>query len=94
MEPPGEVPSTAYARLGAWLAVQSAPRATVPSAEVEAIIGRRLPPSARTTTTWWWSSERRGPLPARAWLAAGWRLEAVDRQAAVVTYVRVAERPP
>ena len=88
MEPPRGLPYAPYERLGAWLAAQSGERIALTFAEVERILGHRLPPSAWTMSTWWRHAEQRQQLAGRAWLAAGWRLAAVDRRGATVTYVR------
>jgi hypothetical protein len=37
--------------------------------EIEAAIGRTLPPSARTYAVWWFGSPARRP----PWIEAGWR---------------------
>jgi hypothetical protein len=45
-------------------------------AEMERIVGRALPPSARRHRAWWANSPSQ--TLARQWLAAGWRADAVD----------------
>ncbi len=45
--------------------------------EIERIIGASLPRSARVHPAWW-SNNPKGHVNAQAWLAAGFRSEAVD----------------
>jgi hypothetical protein len=52
------------------------PPLTLSFAEIERIIGRALPPSARRHRAWWANSPSH-PV-ARQWLAAGWRADAVN----------------
>jgi hypothetical protein len=56
--------------------VTSQPPLTLGFAEIERIIGRPLPPSARRHRAWWANSPSH-PV-ARQWLAAGWRADAVN----------------
>lgn len=46
-------------------------------AEIEAVIGARLPPSARRREEWW-SNSPSGHSQARAWMRANYRTERVD----------------
>ncbi|MDQ0465326.1 hypothetical protein QO010_003113 [Caulobacter ginsengisoli] len=46
-------------------------------ADVEAIIGQPLPPSARKHEAWW-SNNPTGHVNAQAWLRAGYRAEQID----------------
>jgi hypothetical protein len=78
-----------YQPLGDWLAAQPGDHVTLTFAAVEQVLGQRLPPSAWASSTWWWRMERRSGSAAQAWQASGWRLEAVDRRRALVTFVRV-----
>ena len=61
-----------YAPLAAHLAAQpdDVARVELTFAEVEAILGARLPPTAVRPI--WWSNSMSSPQ-GRAWLAAGWR---------------------
>ena len=50
--------------------------------EVEAILGFRLPDSARPHRPWWSNSKKgNGHSHALAWQAAGWRTRTVDVEA-------------
>jgi hypothetical protein len=47
--------------------------------EIEAIIGEALPKTAWNLPQWWENdSSPSGHVQARAWLGAGWKVEAVD----------------
>lgn len=56
--------------------------------EVEAILGFRLPDSARLHRPWWSNRKSRGYGHALAWQAAGWRTRAVDLEAESLTFER------
>ena len=78
-----------YQPLGDWLAARPERRVTLPFTAVEAIIGHRLPPSARSGVGWWQHSDQRLYGAGRAWRAAGWRVAAVDRWRQTVTFERL-----
>ena len=62
--------------------------------EIEAILGFRLPDSARLYRPWWSNSESgSGHSHALAWQAAGWRTRAVDIEAETLVFAR-GERAP
>ena len=63
-------------------------------AELETILGFRLPKSARAHPAWWSNSESHGH--ASAWLVAGWTTRDVGVAAGVVSFVRSpnGQRPP
>jgi hypothetical protein len=65
-----------YAPLAAYLAAQPGDRVMLTFAELEAILGAALPPSARTPP--WWANTRLASAQGRAWLGAGWRVARVD----------------
>ena len=46
-------------------------------AEIESVIGGRLPPSARSREEWW-SNSPRGHSQARAWMRASYRTSKID----------------
>ena len=60
--------------------------------EIERVLGFGLPPSARRHRAWWENSESHSQ--ARAWLAAGWRVDTVDMDAEIVTLRRSDAAPP
>lgn len=55
-------------------------------AELEQLLGRSLPASARRHRPWWGNHE--GSPQARTWLGAGWRVSAVDLAGEQVTFDR------
>jgi hypothetical protein len=60
--------------------------------QVESIIGRALPPSARRLSQWWENPRSHTRhVQARAWMAAGWRVAGVklgDGESGWVRFVR------
>jgi hypothetical protein len=60
-------------------------------AEIEAVLGFRLPPSARKHPPWW-SNSVGTHVNAAAWREAGWKTSRVDIPGERVTFVRDA--PP
>ncbi len=62
-------------------------------AEIERILGFKLPKSAYKHEAWW-SNNATGHSHARAWLEAGWRTEEVDLAGRKVTFQRSASLPP
>lgn len=85
--PPGS-PSApgGYASLGEWLAGRPGRRVTVSLAQLESVLGRPLPASARTHRPWW--GNHKGNAQARAWLSAGWRVAGVNLADGQVTFER------
>ena len=79
--------SLKYIRLAAYLADQpsSADRLEMTLAEIEELIGEKLPANARFPS-WWRNDERR--MHARAWLTAGWVVEEVIGAEEKVVLVR------
>jgi hypothetical protein len=74
-----------YQDLADWLATHPGSLVRLSFAEVEAILGMRLPTSARTGTSWWLN-----PLHAwvQAWSTTGWIVWHVNRQRHEVTFTR------
>lgn len=60
---------------------------TLTFAEIERLLGARLPDSARTGRAFW-SNRGRGALQAAAWMGAGYHVEAVDLDNQAVTFRR------
>ena len=74
-----------YQPLGTYLARQPGPTHALTFREIEAILGRPLPPNAHTRRDWWTN------VPAHSqadhgWLAAGWEVDTVDRRRQTVTF--------
>jgi hypothetical protein len=79
-------PRPVYGRLGSYLRARAEGEIALTLTELEALLERPLPRSARTDRSWW-RNRRIGAPQARAWLDAGWRVSAFDRRAAVVRFV-------
>ena len=79
-----------YAPLGAYLVQQAAAgqhRVVLPFAQLEAILGHALPPSARGHRTWWQNNGRQAHA-WYGWLRAGWFVGAVSLATETVTFTR------
>ena len=74
-----------YDDLAKYLAAVDGTAVTMEFAEVDAVVGG-LPPSAREYRTWWGNSRRQSQ--SKAWLAAGWRVDAVNLTSETVTFAR------
>lgn len=55
-------------------------------AEIEALMGRSLPTSALKKKNWWSNRDSSSALQARAWVNAGYQVEAVDLALETVTF--------
>lgn len=79
-------PRGSYQPLGDHLRAADGSRVGLSFAEIERILGRSLPASARKHRAWW-SNERSGSHShARAWMDAGWHVAAVDFNAGRVEF--------
>ncbi len=58
---------------------------TLSFAEIETLLGRPLPASARHNAAWW-SNRRKGAVQAAAWMEAGYHVVALDLDAECVTF--------
>jgi DNA-binding transcriptional regulator YiaG len=54
--------------------------------EIEALMGRSLPASARTKKSWWSNRDSASALQAGAWVSAGYQVSAVDLTQHRVTF--------
>lgn len=59
--------------------------------EIEHVISAKLPKAARDHRAWWANEVGGKHVQAHAWMGAGYRVEAVDQKAGVVTFVRVGK---
>lgn len=75
-----------YRKLHSHLCGLSAGEWKASFAEVEAIIGDKLPPAARTYRAWWANDITH--THGRAWVAAGWKTEKVNMDAEMLTFRR------
>jgi hypothetical protein len=77
-----------YQPLAKHLEAQGSAVVTITFAEIDRLLGDPLPPSARQYRPWW-ANEREGShVQARAWLDAGWKVDAVDLSEERVTFRR------
>lgn len=60
---------------------------TLTFAEIEALIGARLPPSARKSVAWW-SNRTSGSVQAKAWMGARYHVKNVDIAGERVVFYR------
>jgi len=78
-----------YAPLGDFLRAQSMQEVPISFAEIERIIGARLPPKAKDIRAWW-SNNPSNNVMTKVWLAAGFRTERVDVAAERLVFRRTA----
>ena len=78
--------ASSYAAIGSHLAGVAGDEATLTFDDVERIVGRSLPMSARKHRAWWANTDTHSQ--ARTWLTVGWRVDAADLEAGTVTFVR------
>jgi hypothetical protein len=78
--------TTSYGRIGEFLHQCGEESATLAFTDVEKVLGRPLPVSARKYPPWW-ANTGRSPQ-GRGWLAYGWRVGRVQLESAVVRFDR------
>lgn len=78
-----------YAPLANWLAGLEPTSETIQIGfdDIQKLLGDELPPSAFSHRSWW-ANDRVTHVQSRTWLDAGWRVDAVDLSAQVVTFKR------
>jgi hypothetical protein len=79
-----------YARLGEFLQSQHAKEVPMTFAEIERIIGAKLPPNSPQYPAWW-SNNPMNNVMTKVWLAAGFRTEQVDTKARKVVFRRMEQ---
>jgi hypothetical protein len=67
---------------------------TLTFAEIERVLGFRLPHSARTHKAWWANQKNGRHVQAKAWRAAGWQTKEPDLNAATVNFAAATKRKP
>jgi len=77
-----------YEALGAYLKRQSGDRVPMTFAQIEKIIGAKLPASAHKHRPWWGNSAA-NHVNAKAWLDAGFESEQVDMEGRKLVFHRV-----
>lgn len=81
-----------YAPLERYLSRRSERELPLTFAEVEKVLGFRLPPSARRHAAWW-SNNPGTHVGVNAWRNGGWRTSRVDVPGERVTFVREVAGP-
>jgi hypothetical protein len=82
-----------YSRLGEFLRSQRAKEVPMTFAEIERIIGAKLPPNSPEYPAWW-SNNPSNNVMTKVWLAAGFRSEQVDTKARKLIFRRVEQNAP
>ncbi len=78
-----------YEPLTTFLRAQGVAFVRMSFAEIERVIGSKLPPSAAAHRAWW-SNNPLNNVMTKAWLAAGYESEQVDLNARKLVFRRVA----
>jgi hypothetical protein len=81
-----------YEPLAQFLRTQKTDEVRLTFAEIERIVGAKLPPSARKQRAWW-SNNPDNSVMTKVWLAAGFRSEQVDMEARELLFRRVPDNP-
>jgi|SRR5665213_80202 len=81
-----------YARLAEFLQAQRAKEVPMTFAEIERVIGSKLPPSSPQYPAWW-SNNPSNNVMTKVWLSAGFRTEQVDVKSRKVVFRRVQGNP-
>jgi len=80
-----------YAPLVAHLAKVPEESVTFRFEEIERLLGRKLPATARRHRAWW-ANDRVSHAQSRLWLETGWRVSTVSVSAETVTFTRIRGR--
>jgi hypothetical protein len=81
--------SLKYAPLTAHLRAQRGSQVRMTFAEIERVIGAKLPPSASSHRAWW-SNNASNNVMTKAWLEAGFESEQVDLSGRKLVFRRMA----
>jgi hypothetical protein len=79
-----------YTRLGEFLRAQSSKEVSMTFAEIERVIGDKLPPNSPQYPAWW-SNNPSNNVMTKVWLSAGFRTEQVDVKSRKIVFRRVEE---
>jgi hypothetical protein len=82
--------SSKYHPLTLHLHAQAGDRVRMTFAEIERVIGGKLPPSAASRA--WWSNNPSNNVMTKAWLEAGYESEQVDLSGRKLVFKRAAPR--
>jgi hypothetical protein len=78
-----------YRPLAAFLGSKSVEQISMTFAEVEKVLGFRLPSSAYEHPAWWANDTGKSHVQARAWLSVGYETEQVDKTARKLVFRRI-----
>ena len=81
-----------YAPLGDYLRKQRTARVPMTFAEIERVVGSKLPKSQRYPA--WWSNNPWNNVMTQVWLDAGFQTEQVDVESRKIVFRRVSAPPP
>lgn len=81
-----------YEPLAVFLRGQRTNEVSLSFADIERIVGAKLPPKAQHQRAWW-SNNPNNNVMTKVWLAAGFRSEQVDLQGRRLTFRRVDKIP-
>src|SRR5215468_7761904 len=79
-----------YSRLGDFLKAQRAKEVPLSFAEIERIIGGKLPPNSPQYPAWW-SNNPSNNVMTKVWLEAGFKTEQVDIEGRKLVFRRTRE---
>lgn len=82
-----------YQALARFLKDQTAAELPMTFAQVERVVGARLPPSAYGHPSWW-ANDATNHVQAKAWLDAGYETEQIDLKRRRLVFRRVSASPP
>lgn len=77
-----------YQPLTGFLRGRSMDRVTMTFAEIEKVLGFKLPSSAYEYPAWWANDTGKSHVQARAWISAGYETEQVDQTARKLVFKR------
>lgn len=80
-----------YRKLTEYLEALDRPRWTGTFAEIETILGFKLPKSAYSYPAWWANQAGEGHSHCAAWKSIGWRTESLDLSKRQVSFSRLKE---
>jgi|ERR1700761_4216787 hypothetical protein len=82
-----------YSRLGEFLQAQRHKEIRMTFAEIERVIGSKLPPNSPQYPAWW-SNNPSNNVMTKVWLSAGYRTEQVDVKSRKVVFRRIEDQIP
>jgi hypothetical protein len=82
-----------YTRLGEFLRSQRSKEVPMTFAEIERVIGGKLPPNSPHYPAWW-SNNPSNNVMTKVWLDAGFRTEQVDVKSRKIVFRRFEQKSP